>query len=110
MDRARKGVDGAKVPLGPYALEALKVRRPVLWSGSRSGPVVPEKHGHVGEGRRGDEIACLAGRKRSAGAAVGEIVVKGGDGDAQGAVLAAADVDGIQGVLLGKSTSLATPH
>lgn len=99
-------MDDAEIALGPGAGVALKVGGAVFRSGSWAGAVVPEIDWHVGEGRRGDEIAGTAWREGSACAAFGEIVVVGGDGDAETAVHAAADVKGVEGVFLYKAAGL----
>lgn len=96
----------AKVALGPGTGEALKVCGTVFRSRGRTGSVVPQKHGHVGEGRRGNEIAGHAMREGSSRTAFGEIVVVGGDGDSENRALTTADVDGIEGIFLSKASGL----
>lgn len=105
QDATRLGVEDAEVALRPRPVEAVKVRAAVLLARRRR-VVVPQEQGHVGERSRGDEVACLPGGEGLALAAVGEVVVVHGDGDAQGAADAAAYVDGRQGVFEDETAGL----
>lgn len=95
----------AEIALRPDVPEALVVGGLVLGTGRR-GAVVPEVQRRVGEGGGRDEVARGADGDGPAVAAVVDVVVVHGNGDAEGAAHASAAVERVQRVLHYKAARL----